>query len=258
MVWRFLSSYSIYESSRSAIHNAGHDRLTLRRPFNIESVEAHRQAIFCRGERPQLYNSSIPMALQDLLENCWDGNIAQRYSMHEAVIRLEDILYDSNQPAPLSRVDSSFDICLATASSFLWDSLETLWNYVLKDFQTGGSNDECRDSNILDSCMVHDSKLHVETVFDKCKPFNSPGPPDFNNQPESSSSGLNDNDNDSIKPQEGTTVHNINDQQEQPSGKKVDRFYKDRLLRSIIHCAHGTHQSVVGPAPPNQVVSPSA
>jgi hypothetical protein len=206
-------------------------------------VDAHRKSIFCLGERPQLYNSGIPIALQDLLENSWDGNVSQRYSMVEAVVRLEDILCDSRPTEPLSRADSSsFDTCLATASSIIWESLTELWNLVLKDFKTELNEHEGRESNILDSCMVSGSSLQIETVVDKCKRLNFPDPPpSLKNQ---------------IQVQQVPRSHHY-EQLELFHRKRVDHLYKDRLLRSI-HSAHGTGRVVVGPAPPNQVVSPSA
>ena len=241
---------------------APHERLTLRRPYSIDSVETHRQAIYVRGERPPLYNSGIPKPLQDLLANSWNGDVARRFTMHEAVGDLRDILSDSNQPAPLSRADSnSFDICLSTASSIFWQSLETLWNTVVNDFRAGHDHDECRESNILDSCIVTDDTVHIHSTHTA---INSPENADLRNP-------VSSNDNNDSQPRKTflpnivgddvpvDCIPNINsDKGHSVCGKDVgDRYYKDRLLRSI-HTVHRHYRMRSGPAPPNQVVSPSA
>lgn len=108
-------------------------RLTLRKPFYIQSVEAHREAIYKRGERPPLEGSGIPHSLQNLLINCWNGNIVHRFSMKEAKSHLS-VLHSEFTPGLLTA--ESLHKCLSSTRKLL-SPLQDAFESFANDVQTG-------------------------------------------------------------------------------------------------------------------------
>lgn len=112
-----------------------YEMLTLQRPYTIESVEAHRQAIYKRGERPPLHKSGIPQPIQKLLVNCWTGNIVDRFSMKEAKSHLEFI--HSDFTPGLMVTAESFHKCVASSTQQLLSPIHDAIFTIANDIQTG-------------------------------------------------------------------------------------------------------------------------
>jgi hypothetical protein len=76
--------------------------LTLTKPYpSMTSADAHRELVGHRGARPPLQYSSIPMPVQCLLRDAWDGDITSRLTMKQVCQRLKEL------PAALERCSYS-------------------------------------------------------------------------------------------------------------------------------------------------------
>jgi serine/threonine protein kinase len=107
-----------------------YEMLTLSRPFPLRSIDEHRKALVKRKERPPLYNTNIPYPLQHLLQNCWDGDIYQRFRMSEACEHLENLLWECQEGSN----------ALDDAQASIFCTLQDLFGAFLIDFRTGYAN----------------------------------------------------------------------------------------------------------------------
>ena len=105
-----------------------YEMLTLSCPFPLRSIDEHRKALVKRKERPPLYNTNIPYPLHHLLQNCWDGDIYQRFRMSEACDHLENLLWEYQEGSN----------ALDDAQTSIFCTLQDLFGaFLIIDFRTG-------------------------------------------------------------------------------------------------------------------------
>jgi serine/threonine protein kinase len=83
-----------------------YELLTLYKPYpSMASPAAHRQLVCERQARPPLDGATnIPLAVQNILRHAWDGNVRQRWNMHQICRALEQVLKELQTPPPPTTV----------------------------------------------------------------------------------------------------------------------------------------------------------